>query len=352
VPGDVGCRRQLAFVYRKQGQDDRWVATLEEQLKQPDYYLDHASVQSEIAKHYMWLKQWEKALPYAEGAAESYSAWGLGCAGHCYEAMQRWEEAEKYYQACSGRYPSIALEWYSFCRRTGKGDLKSARRMAEEAIAKAAHSSDKPNRYDFALYHLLEGQPEMALPEIERALADSQDAQDAIWLALIADQVPDAKKREAALNQAKELATKQKGDQNWARNGVLGVVELLTKDLANGGKGQIDLEAADKLGASWTERDRLVFHYALAQYLNLRSQHGAADRYFKQCMGWPNINARWRTLAGVALLEHGLNPDDYKSELQPKPKAEKAEANQQPNESTAGEAKPQSGQPASPQPKP
>ncbi len=200
LPSDLVLYRQLATIYEQQGQTDRWLATLEEYLKQPDYGLEHFAVQSQIAHHFMDRKQWEKALPYAEGAAECYSAWGLSCAAACNEGLQRWGKAEQYYRACSERYRSSSLDWYFFCRRTGEGDLEGAHGFAKAYIEKLADLTVQPDPFDLITFYLLEDEPEKALSEIEKMLGKNPDADDAFWMALIADQLKDAKKRDVSLN--------------------------------------------------------------------------------------------------------------------------------------------------------
>jgi tetratricopeptide (TPR) repeat protein len=326
MPTDLAARRRLAAVYSRQGDEDRAIATLEEQLRQPDYNLDHASVQSEIAHYYMAKKEWEKALPYAEGAAGSYSAWGLQCAAVCHEALQQWTEAEALYRAHAERYED-PVDWYFFCRRTGEGDLVTAR-QACQAVEKTNANTGRIRTYDLVLYDLLEDAPEKAIPELEKALADDRSAEDAVWLALIADQLQDASKRDAALRQAVVLATEQAKKQAETKNAnaqsnpdaVLRLVEALTKDLAAGGKGQLDLEALDKLATEWKGACRFSFEYALAQYLHLHGRSDAAVNYWKRCMGYPGIDARYRTLAGAALLERGIKPADYRPLLLPEAK--------------------------------
>lgn len=80
--------KMLAEIFRKQGDEKKWLATLEEFLKQPEYDLSQARMREEIARYFMRHRQFDKALPYAEAAAETYSAWGLLCAGECHEAMR------------------------------------------------------------------------------------------------------------------------------------------------------------------------------------------------------------------------------------------------------------------------
>ena len=87
---------QLALVYKKLGQEDKWLATLEECLKRCGGGSDGAGVRQTIALHFMEHKQFEKAEPYAEEAAKSGSAWALLTAGACQEGLQDWDAAEEH----------------------------------------------------------------------------------------------------------------------------------------------------------------------------------------------------------------------------------------------------------------
>ena len=312
VPSDLSYYEQLAYIYKQSGQTDRWLETLEECLKQPAYGLEHYSVRADIAQHFMNQRQWEKALPYAEGAAESYAGWGLLRAAECHEALQHWSEAEKYNRACSERYPSSSLGWYLFCRRTGEGDLTPSRDYARAFVAKMADRADQPEPFDLMAYYLLDDQPEKALAEIEKSLGKNPNAYDAIFMALIADQLKDTAKRDTALNRARILGTAS-NEPDAAVNGVTTLANLLIKDLSQGGNGQINLAAADKLSASVAGAERNSVHFLLARYFHLHGQRDAADRYAKRCMGWPRIGAPYRTLAGAMLVEHGIKPAEYRS---------------------------------------
>jgi hypothetical protein len=273
-------------------------------------------------------------LPYAEAAAEDYAGWGLSCAAECHEALQQWDKAEHYYRACSERYDGSGFLWYFFCRRTEEADLEEARRLALAIAERLSALKDRPVSFDLVTFYLLEGQPEKALAEMEKVPSKNPDVNDVIWLAMIADETEDVKKRDAALNRARMLAAAKGDGLTHAPNGVSYLVNLLANDLAQGGKGQIDAAAADKFAAQLTALDRFYLQWALAQYLDQHGQSKAADHFGKQCMGFPRIEARGRTLAGAALLAHGIKPSDYRALLQPdaaetekpKPHASQADA--------------------------
>jgi tetratricopeptide (TPR) repeat protein len=323
APGNSEYYGQLADFYKQRGQTDRWLATMEKYLELPDYGLAHFRGKSNIAYYFMQQKEWEKALPYANGAAECYSAWGLRCAAECNEGLQRWAEAEKFYQADSERYRLSSLAWYFFCRRTGQGDLEAARHLAREFIKNLAQIPGEPNFYDLTVFYLLEGQPKEAMRSLEQAIAKNPYPSDVLWLALIADHSKDLHSRELAFNRVNSLGTAARGQANAAPDWGKALGDLIVKDLAEGGKGKIDLAAADKLGASLAGHQRSWLQYLLAQYLSQHGQPDAAHRYAKQCMAWTDMRNHQRTLAGVILLKDHIKPADYKALLQREPPAEK-----------------------------
>ena len=132
--GEAEAFGSLARIYRVQGKMELWEATLEDSLKFPDFSLWHATVHTSIAHYHMQGKRWEKALPHAKAAAESYAAWGLEVPAECREAMHEWSEAEEIYKAAAERYPTSAVDWYNFCRRTGRGDLVAARSATAKVL--------------------------------------------------------------------------------------------------------------------------------------------------------------------------------------------------------------------------
>lgn len=324
VPFDLALRRELALLYDRRGQHDRWREILEEQLQQPDYYRDHLTVQSEIAQDYMKHKHWEKAIPYAEAIAEAEEEWGLSAAAQCYEALQRFEEAQQLLQAYAERYGN-PMPWYFFCRRTGHGDLATVREMILSQAA-AREQAEVVGSYDYAAYYQLEGQLDLALREIEETVTNWGRGDDALWMALIADQAGDSVKRDRALDLAKELAANRSGRLGASSNGIVSLTLLLQKDLAEGGQGKIDLELAERCLEPLDGLNQFLFRCGLAQYLNHHGQPERALGYFKQCLGWTGIDARYRALAGAALVESGITPAEYQDLLQPDPNAQEFSA--------------------------
>jgi hypothetical protein len=323
VAGDTEAYAMLANVYEVQGKMDLWVKTLEESLDAPDYHLSHARAQTDIARYYMFNKDWEKAMPYAKAAAECYSAWGLEVGGEYLEGTRDWKNADNIYEALSGRYDGEAMVWYAYCRRTGHGNLEAARRAAtphgtrvdlgDSALAYYILENDVPKRDTLLKYLVAGGNPVFEF-----------------HMAMLADGAHNNAARDESLNRVKQKAPhfRAKGSrQSFAALGAL--AGLIVDDLAKGGKGEIDVDAALKLNppqpfenatsgdGTPAAKPVVAFYYLLGRYLDLHGKPDAAVRCWKQCMGQTQMMADFnRTLAGAELTKHGVKPEDYKSLLE------------------------------------
>ena len=260
---------QLALVYEKLGQEDKWLATLEECLKRCGGGLDNPRVRQTIAMHLMEHKQFEKAEPYAEEAAKSGAGWAILTAGACQEGLQNWDAAEEHFRNAATTYTDGRVTWYCFCRRTGHGDLDAARQTAREFVENfdptTPDQSAARGYSDYAgLYFTLEQQYDEALDHFEGKFAKTNNPFAGLCAALLADRLKDAKKRDAALQQIKAKgAGYMREATGKPRSELIALADLIAQDLAHGGKGEIDLKAADKIcagaidGAGESEFQRL-----------------------------------------------------------------------------------------------
>ena len=154
--------RSLADVYKKQNKTDQWAATLEKVLQEVDTGLEHARVQVELARHFMSLKDFKRAQPYADAAAETWAAWAMLCAADCYEGLGEWEKAELWVQRTSERYDDSRSRWFFWCKRTGKGDLAAATKMFEAELAQRESSKAPRDYLSRGIFARLTGQPKQA----------------------------------------------------------------------------------------------------------------------------------------------------------------------------------------------
>jgi tetratricopeptide (TPR) repeat protein len=327
---DVATCQRLAEIRWAQGKEAEWLAAMEKAAGQKDFGLGYARALVEIARYFMWQRDWDKALSYADKAAETYSQWGLLVACECREGMHRWEEAETMHRAIAQRYPECSgLDWYFFCRRTGHGDLKAARRAAKEYV-EASQAANSPRYWNenVAAYYLFERQPEKAKDILARSYREEDNFITGIHLALLCDQLKDAATRDKILAEIKARGPKSKLPDNLKPlANMTGLAGLLADDLAKGGKGEIDLAAADRLntivaisGSEHPRYDpglRIDFDYLLGRYLYSHGKREQAIEYWKHCVARTQfMTDYYRTLAAAQLTNLGILPESYKSLLE------------------------------------
>ena len=126
--------------------------------------------------------------------------------------MRDWEEAEQSYKATAERYRNPGDVWYSYCKRSGRGELHEARNVA------LAYTDIEGVAEPFwkAVIFMLEKQPKKAIS----ALQSSTYPWDKLLLFTIADESNDYVTRDAAMQAFSEIGNnEQKGGEKSAAQG-------------------------------------------------------------------------------------------------------------------------------------
>ncbi len=193
---------------KARGDMKRWKESLEDYLAQgADTGLEFAKAKVAIADYHMSLGQWSKAQPYAEEAATTWAGWAMACAGKCYEGMGEYERAEYWCRNNSERYPNAFMEWFDFCKRTGRGDVASAARFEMGVVKGSGQDLSEYDKTQAILFFDLTNDPEQGVaflrPLLEKALpaGERSKARYARWierffLAHFADSVNETKLRD------------------------------------------------------------------------------------------------------------------------------------------------------------
>jgi tetratricopeptide (TPR) repeat protein len=310
----------LAEVYRKQGQLDRWQATLEDFLKEPSWGLDHARVRQAIVEHFIERRQWDKALPYAKDAADTGAGWAMQALANVYEGLQRFDECEEITRAMGDRYPTAEYRWLYFCKRVGTGDLDAAREAAKRYI----NTRNRPLEVDVVATVLeLGGNLEKAFEIHESEFQETKNPYSGVAAALLADRLRKTEKRDGLLKQVRrEGHDFKRPGTGKIRRELIELAEIIAADLAAGGKGQIDYKRAHTIRDQADAGEQMCFNYFLGRYLDNRGHKEKAIEYWRQVMLYvKSMTESNRTLAGAALIERGVNPEDYREEMQTPVKA-------------------------------
>jgi tetratricopeptide (TPR) repeat protein len=261
---------KLADTYWRAGSKEKWVETLEQFLQQPDYGLSHARIRVRIARSYMDEKQFDKALPYAEEAAQTWAAWAMTCAAECHEGLGEWGKAEQWLQRVSERYEGWATDWFIWCKRTGKGDVESAREVADQQLAKVGESARTENLLTKAVICLLEGDADRAAASLKLILTKDPEAGTALHLAIIHDAADKATERDAAIMLAVTRGATSKS-MGPARPYLISLAALLQQAFASGKPENLDIEAVRGLIKAADEGEQTNLQYFAGRFL---LQHG------------------------------------------------------------------------------
>ena len=126
---------ELAKHYKGTNQNEKWEQVLLDYLETEDLGLEHAGARRQLVDGLARQGRWQDAKHHALLAANTYQAASMMVASEVLEHLGQWDESERWIQAVSQSYPSTGgYHWYNWCRRTGRGDLVTAKRLAIEAF--------------------------------------------------------------------------------------------------------------------------------------------------------------------------------------------------------------------------
>jgi hypothetical protein len=226
--------------------------------------------------------------------------------------MRNWDQSEENHKAVSERYRDSALDWYFYCRRTEKGDVEAARKVAQEQIARL----EQYNTFDLPIYYLMERQPEKALELLEKYYNKHKEIGGAIMWALTAEQVKDTSKRNLVFQYIFDL-DKQKADEDTTENykAFVKLAKMINEDFAKK-ESKLDIEPTQKLLPGDDQFGLMCLNYYLSKYLDLRGREAESTELKKQCFAhWGNLNHCLRTLAAAELHERGMTLENLVSIL-------------------------------------
>jgi len=205
--------RSLASVFDQEKDWKRWQQTLEASLKLPSLGLEGARVQADIAEFHLRRNEADEALPFAEAAAQSYSAWSLLILARCYELKGDWAKAEQLVREEGDRYRGDSLYWLAWCRRTGHGDAKAAQERALKYLEKLGVPAPQPALGKIGNYYLLTDEPEKALAVFKREYQRTQKPYAGLHAAILADRLGDTAVRDSLLTQLADDGTPDAAQQ-------------------------------------------------------------------------------------------------------------------------------------------
>jgi tetratricopeptide (TPR) repeat protein len=290
----------LTETYRRSGRIDAWIKAVDDFLKTEDLALDHAHALEELAKYLMEKKEYEKARPYSERAAESWAGWAMISAARCAEELKDWEAAERWISRTSERYPISWLDWIYWCKRTGHGNAKAAAAVVVSQLEAGRSLSSDDEVEKTVVVLILDNRPKEARKILERFYKETHRTLVGVLLALACDMDGDAPARDAALKAVRD-------EPKPKAPGVAKLFGVVGEWLAIGEKSPLDLKQMDRMFESLPANNRASSYVFAGVFLDHHSKPDVALDYLtranvKECPRW------FRLIAIDALRARGVDP--------------------------------------------
>jgi tetratricopeptide (TPR) repeat protein len=303
--------------------------------RQPDSE-QAAETRVRMANVFLSRGEFEKALPYAEAAAEKKSEAGMGCLIRCYQGLGDEQQEGVWHERMVDRHPSgeNARERYLWSRRTGLGDAKA---LADEATRRLGAGSGFLRAFSRA--RLRQGSAQVRMGQADSQAQNAQAYSQArsgtfFWLAGRPDEAVEFYQAAAELSEDLALAAfchsccaliaEERGDQA-GRDAALAAVAALRGPETDHyrrfasllGKGisdkKIDPEEAEGIAASAPAADQGAMNFLLGYAMLLVGRT-------REAVPFLGAGSMSRTLASATLRDRGLvpgkikNPDKQESE--------------------------------------
>ena len=283
--------RFLADVYKKQNKTDKWIATLEKVLQEGDTGLEHASVQVQLANHFMSLKDFKRAQPYADAAAETWAEWAMMCAAECHEGLGEWDKAALWVQRTSERYDDARDKWFYWCKRTGKGDVAAATKMFEAEVAQRGPPKASRDYLNPAMFQQLTDRPKQA-GEGYRSYAQLEPKQ--WWAPMMAAISFDEAGADA---ECKAMLESVKEPSPFAK-----LAKTFQLTLGKGKNEKLDMRIADADLEALPSSAQAIACYLIGSFTAKHGPKDVAEKYFKRAVALsPNTESTVHVLASARL---------------------------------------------------
>lgn len=218
----------LADAYLQTGDEAKWLSTLEAFLDEPDYGLSHAAVRCTIATRYLSGGEYQKALPYANEAAETWAGWAMLAAGAANEGVGDLAAAKMWYERNAQRYDD-SQQLCLFYVRTNSPAFAACRRDYERQYAAQGWAEVSDRRLGHAVMLMMDGQLPKAQAELTWLFQQYKDPGSGLALMTVQDQLKDSPGRDATLAAIAALPA----DVAKTRPALFALVKLFREALAN-----------------------------------------------------------------------------------------------------------------------
>ncbi len=290
----------LASVYWYQNQEAQWLATLQDFLKQPAYGLEQENVQVQIAQYYMAAGAYDKALPYADAAAQTGAAGGLTCAAGAHAGLGKWDEAEQLILEEMNHYSESPFRWYAWCVRLGHGNREAATKALHDYFAAKQDSLSDEDMIQFACLDILEHKDADAMAMFQKRADKFPGPLSQLHVAVLADAARDAETRDSELQLIPDMPKKVAPLHHFAA--------ALRDAVAIGPDAEPDTKVINTATKNATPADRITICYLAGRWHQTRGDKDGAIAYYRRCFFGFEGYSLDLDLAEDALRQLGVDP--------------------------------------------
>ena len=267
VSPDVGVYRDLAGVYRRQGDDKNWVATMTSALKAPSLGLEQARVQVDLSEYYIAHDDLKTAREYAEDAADTHAEWAMLAAANVETRMGEWDDAEGWIKQASMQYGDESL-WLAWCVSTGHGDLATASDRAGAYADQLALRDDYDSQALRLRIQLLLQHDDDAAQSADALFSTTSDPWAGLVRMSLALKKKDLAAAKAAAQEAAKKGTKFRFDDRVPRVALIRCAKMLAEALDKSTPPERKTIAAAAAGQSFDGDAVNYFSGQVYQFLN------------------------------------------------------------------------------------
>jgi tetratricopeptide (TPR) repeat protein len=296
---DVTGYETLAGIYKQQHRDDRWLATLKEYLMQPDYGLQHMSVQVKIARYYMAKGDYADAIPFADQAAGTGAYDGQDCDAEARTGIGDFATAEQLLIDNMNHYNTGPYDWFAWCVRTGHGDRTGAATELQEYLAAPGKHLTDEDKFEWAVLRMLQGDEAAAIKTFPAHAKGRRGVVSNLHIAILQDVAGNATERDKSLEKAISLSR----DGTKLNKFCL----LLQAAFQSGAAATPDADAMADLLKTAKPDDRAVIAYIAARCLDTRKQIDLATKYLRIGIAGNSDNTVDVLLIADALRKRGID---------------------------------------------